>query len=128
MPTKRRRRGYEHRATLDSERTREHLLTGQDWSVLDGPLLDDGALRLAWEQLRDELLAEHVAEHPGSRPWAWWRWDAPEPRRQVRPGPEPIGPPTWYGMPARYRGIPPDDMYESERAYLTRLNLLRAGE
>jgi hypothetical protein len=37
----------------------------------------------AWEELRDELLPRFVLEHPGTRPWAWWRFDAPEPTRQL---------------------------------------------
>jgi hypothetical protein len=128
MPTKRRRRGYEHRGTLDSPRTREHLLSGHDWSFLDGPALDDDDLAAAWDMLAEELLAEHIAERPGSRPWGWWRWSAPSPRRQIRPGPATVGEAVWFGRPAIYKGIPPADMFEDERSYLARLNLLRAGE
>jgi hypothetical protein len=32
--------------------------------------------RQGWERERDRLLA---ASDPGHRPWAWWRYDAPEP-------------------------------------------------
>lgn len=35
------------------------------------------ALRAAWDSARDEVLAEWIRDHPGTRPWAWWRFDAP---------------------------------------------------
>jgi hypothetical protein len=41
---------------------------------------DEGELRELWAVHGDELTAEHVEGHAGSRPWAWWRWNAPEPR------------------------------------------------
>lgn len=44
---------------------------------------DQEALEAAWKAFRVELLREWVAEHPGTRPWAWWRFDAPELRRRV---------------------------------------------
>lgn len=44
---------------------------------------DRDAMREAWEALRDELLQEWIAEKPGSRPWAWWTFDAPERRRRI---------------------------------------------
>lgn len=34
----------------------------------------------AWRELRDELLPQWIKDHPGSRPWAWWKIDAPGPR------------------------------------------------
>lgn len=37
------------------------------------------ARREAWEAHRDEFTWEAL-EHPGSRVWAWWRYDAPSPR------------------------------------------------
>lgn len=44
---------------------------------------DRDAMRAAWESLRDELLPQWIAEKPGSRPWAWWIFDAPERRQRV---------------------------------------------
>ncbi|HKB34818.1 MAG TPA: hypothetical protein VKD72_00080 [Gemmataceae bacterium] len=128
MPTKRTRRSHEHRPTLDTPRTRERLLTGHDWSFREGQFLDDDAVADAWELLREPLLAEHIAAHPGSRPWGWWRFDAVEARRQLLPGPESVGAEQWFGKPRCYKGIPPDGMFESERAYLTRLDLLSDAE
>jgi len=36
-------------------------------------------LRAAWEVMGSELLAEHVCTDPGTRPWGWWRFEAPRP-------------------------------------------------
>lgn len=35
-----------------------------------------------WEDVRDELLPAWIREHPGTRPFAWWQEEAPEPRRE----------------------------------------------
>jgi hypothetical protein len=37
---------------------------------------DDDA-RARWEQVRAGLLASYIHAHPGTRPWAWWRFDSP---------------------------------------------------
>jgi hypothetical protein len=36
--------------------------------------------RALWERHRDGLLSEWIARHPGSRPPAWWAFDAPGPQ------------------------------------------------
>lgn len=41
---------------------------------------DDDACRQGWHDLGDDILAEWIIELPRTRPWAWWRYDAPEPR------------------------------------------------
>jgi hypothetical protein len=38
-------------------------------------------LAAVWADHGDAIVAEHVAEHPGSRPHRWWQYSAPEPRR-----------------------------------------------
>ena len=53
-----------------------------------------------WDALRDEVVADWIAEHPGTRPARWWGYDAPD--------------------------DPP--VFESEAAYLDRLGLLTEGE
>lgn len=30
-----------------------------------------------WKSHRDDILAEYVAKHPGTRPTLWWKYDAP---------------------------------------------------
>ena len=101
MPTNRRKRRHARRMDLTAG-MREYLRSGHWFGFLDGvsddaiPSEDDA--REAWEQLREELIAEHARESPGSRPAAYWRWDA-----------------------TRKEG-------ESERQYLARHRLLRDGE
>lgn len=46
-------------------------------------LLYDTDLRSTWGRVRDRLLAEWAAAHPGTRPDGWWTFDAPEPRRRL---------------------------------------------
>ena len=85
-------------------------------------------METAWSELRDELLPTWVEQHPGTRPYAWWRFEAPEPRRQVSSGPESLGPATWFGCPSSFRGMPHDGMFETEAEYLERLGLLTPVE
>ncbi len=37
-------------------------------------------LREPWEAVKAELLPAWIREHPGTRPFAWWELDAPDPR------------------------------------------------
>ena len=95
-----------------------------------------------YEAVRDELVPAHAHYRPGLRPWAWWKWDAPELRRVVGrdldeddeadcfddrlPAAEdPILPEwakgkTYFGKPSVYDGY----VYEDEYSYLLRLDLL----
>lgn len=83
-----------------------------------------------WQAHGDEVLADWIAEHPGTRPHGWWMCDAPGPRARIDGGPE-ASPdtPRRFGVPSIYRCE--DDWsaeYESEADYLARLNLLVDGE
>ena len=98
MPTKRRPRERHQRRSY-SDAVIRYLETG----VRKGP----GVLQLfpydrreVWCDLREQLLAEWVSEHPGTRPFAWWTYDAPEPLGEG----------------------------ESQVQYLTRLGLMDANE
>jgi hypothetical protein len=44
---------------------------------------DNEELGEKWAEYGAEVLAEWMREHPGTRPFAWWRFQAPEPRRRV---------------------------------------------
>lgn len=33
-----------------------------------------------WDEVRDQELPRWIKDRPGSRPYAWWCFDAPEPR------------------------------------------------
>src|SRR5690349_24281856 len=35
-----------------------------------------------WRRYGAELTEEYAVAHPGTRPSSWWRWSAPEPRRE----------------------------------------------
>ena len=61
------------------------LATGHDYlhetSWGNSPTVDDLAeMKTAWKDTKDEIIAEHIAKHPCTRPWAWWKFGAPEPR------------------------------------------------
>ena len=84
-PTKRRRR---MRPVVPQELAPElrHVLMTGELAKWDGAqhmfkqiLLKprDAPCRRLWRQWRESLLAAWVAEHPGTRPWAWWQFDAP---------------------------------------------------
>jgi hypothetical protein len=95
-----------------------------------------------WAIHRDAILSAWIAEHPGTRPWAWWKFEAAEPRRCVV-GAELLmstrEPTDWefvwraaHGVPAflqsrpsGYLGLP---TVESQATYLDRLGLLAAEE
>ena len=109
-----------------SERTREHLLGGHDFEFLAGEALDTEGLRDAWEDHGEDLLASFIAEHPGRRPWGWWRFEALEQRRRNQPD----GPYTQYRCPASF-GVPENcdpAEYETERDYLERLGMMTVAE
>ena len=40
-------------------------------------------IEAGWRELREAVLTAWGAARPGSRPWAWWQFDAPEPRRTL---------------------------------------------
>lgn len=152
--TKRNRRSRTDRLL---ERQKAWLLTGRDWRYLGPELGPDGPdtmpyeseaeARAAWLAHRDELLAEWIGREPyrsgdgtemrggpGTRPWAWWRWEATAPRhhtadaarlaelRAVGWGTEAVW--RWeFGKP--YGGYVE---HEPERAYLSRHGLFLEGE
>jgi hypothetical protein len=108
-------------------------------------------LPLVWAANANRIVAEHVKDYPGSRPQRWWEYSAAEPRLRVGGVGTPLCQCSAYGLVLRY-GIPadwrrhgdflgdreinihppidPDDppRFESEAAYLLRLNLLLPGE
>ncbi len=130
--------------------TQEHVDTLLDGLDLFDPFKgDDDAKRQAWESLRADLLEDWIREHPGTRPWAFWKFEAPELRRRInglhpfdnlartvfceRVGYRPeIYLQTHFGTPSSlFFQDGCDDfeaVYESERAYLDRLGLLIDGE
>ncbi len=70
----------------------------QRWHICEGralirvgepDLVDNPELwRSLWVRHRIELLRESIAQKPGSRPSAWWRFAAPEERRDGESEPD----------------------------------------
>ena len=115
---------------------RHHLLTGCDFFD-DGfgngcNFRRDDAAR-AWTFLRVELLLEHIADHPCTRPWAWWEFEDHPPRRVVKPKPtdfppEPARPYPWGKPLPWWDEFCRAKWYESQAAYLRRNSLLTRAE
>jgi hypothetical protein len=92
--------------------------------------LPEETRREAWDTARDDILADHIQESPGSRPFAWWRYEAKQQRRQVA-GPAHSRPDSqrWFGVPTgMYCPSDFEAEYETEAEYLERLHLLQPGE
>ncbi len=107
--------------------------------------------RIAWEENREVLIKEWSKKHPGHRPYAWWRYDAQEPRRRIGGKGTPLSEvfaamsdtyefgvitdwltESWAGIKTSgdFEPYDPDDppAFESEPEYLARLGLLTAEE
>lgn len=147
MPTIRgRTRGWRRDEMGDEHR--RVLLTGHDY----GSVFQDASERRGtWDELRDELLPTWIAANPGTRPWAWWAFDAPERRQRVN-GLHPFDNPERFAQLKRLHAdasvqtrsaqtalffgkprmlITRDDFtakYETEPQYLRRLDLLTEAE
>lgn len=78
-----------------------------------------------WRQHRADILSEFIREHPGQRPSAWWRYDAPEPGRRRLGG---IGAPSYEVLayvPRYACGIPIDWILETQvKLYAGRLRTI----
>lgn len=99
--------------------------------------ISESSARRAWVRNRESVLKEWRECSPGTRPSAWWKFDAPEPRRQLsgagRPGWEAVPamvPAYGFGVPLDWAGFlktdPPE--FESQATYLKRHGLLTADE
>lgn len=102
MPVRRTRFRTRKRQSLARDRWADMMcLFAQHKEKADGlcPFENEDAVREYWQAYREDLLAEWVERNPGSRPPAWWRFDAPAPlpedqsqtvylrlRRLLRPG------------------------------------------
>lgn len=88
MPTNRRRR-TRGRTRLDvPEIVLCALREGREAAARQHPdqaltLYDPGVLEQSWPVVREQVLEQWVAAHPGTRPDGWWTFDAPEPRRRL---------------------------------------------
>ncbi|MFC1660328.1 hypothetical protein ACFL3S_02530 [Gemmatimonadota bacterium] len=120
----------------------DHFLTGRHRGAKwrGGIWADPQKERAAWDANADDLIRFYGA---GRRPWFWWSTLATEPRRVLQTDgmSEPIWTRTWakglrrdwdgsrgrfsFGVPIHH---PPNIRFETELAYLNRLNLLTPEE
>jgi hypothetical protein len=74
------------------------LTTWQRWALTSAgpsygavlaqwPADDPEIWREGWEQHRETLLAEYIAENPGMRPWPWWIFEHCQERPIINPAP-----------------------------------------
>ena len=114
---------------------REVLLHG--YSMFTEVTLTHDEARWLWINHGETLLREWfdgdnplLRGLPCKRPWIWWLIQVVKtgPRKQLKPGPKPLGPAIWFGTPARWDGVPPVGMFEAEEAYLLRHGLAGADE
>lgn len=174
MPAKR-RIPRKRRKSMFTTHHLQQLRTGHDHgSAFGGGAFGDGRdglqlgsrglgdAKAAWQIFRDEILHDWIREQgphyrpqgPGTRPWAWWAFDAPEPRRRIDGGIHPHDDPArhahvaawdarhpgfarragklYFGLPScLMRGEGFDDFsaeYEAEFQYIDRLGLWLPGE
>lgn len=109
-------------------------------------------VQVEWSRVRNSVLRTWIAEHPGTRPYAWWCFDAPGVRERVGGTGTPkhevlkYAPVYDFGIPkywitqqditlrrkAGFKGKPLDKnnppLYESQAAFLQRHGLLSEEE
>jgi len=111
---------------------RLHLLHGLD--LPPGAFESPEAGREAWERHAAALISEYIRERGlFRRPWAWWHYTAPEPRRCLA---DPEGMIIsrggfYFGMPGMFSRPPGPEAgpwFESTRAYLLRCGLPLTAE
>jgi len=142
--TQQRRKGItkKHKGQLTRERL-QYLLRG--YNFFDKPFKDDDDAKRCWGDSQDKIMREWIRVAPGRRPWAWWKWDAPE-RRRCTSGDHPFDSPEhklraetvtgfdpyelFFGAPRFYtkENIQARVAFESEEDYLKRLHLMSDQE
>src|SRR5262249_53035994 len=87
------------RRTIPTFTEKRWLVSGRPYCI---PFLQGGewAQRL-WKEFGEAITARHITKHPGTRPWGWWKYDAPQ---------------------------RPDSSRETQLAYLRLFNLLTEDE
>lgn len=103
-------------------------------------------MRRVWGMIGKNLTAHWIRHNPGTRPWAWWMFDAPEKHRRILSGAEyeilQSKPESTEEEAVKRMAIDfglcgvlsvrdmtgPRIVCESEYAYLKRLDLLTAAE
>jgi hypothetical protein len=91
MPTNRRRRRQGRRSEPLTLAARVFLETGDvEAAVRAEAAADPFEILLLrrqsaaiWAEHGEEFLADWIDDHPGTRPWGWWAYCSPEPRRRL---------------------------------------------
>jgi len=127
MATKRTRRGRGFRGNV-AEWKIKYFYDGEyqhgSWEFFgwDCPHEYEGSEILKdWHAVREGLVAAWTKEKPGTRPWAWWEFESPEPRKRLGGIGTPehevtaLSPSFKFGIPRRY--VSPDQVeYYNGRA------------
>ena len=80
-----------------------------------------------WAEHGDAILASWIRHSPGCRPWAFWAFEAPGPRRLLSGKGRPVWGGLAWGIPASpWEGGTPK--FESQGEFLARHDLLLPGE
>ena len=114
------------------------------WNAVYSSLRGSTTIPDYWAELRAEVLADWIATTPGTRPWAFWKYDAPAPesietdpelepelvmRRRSGAGFPYSDPRENFGMSLLIDEDPTDPpVFESEASYLLRNEFLSAAE
>jgi hypothetical protein len=82
--------------------------------------------RRAWEARRDQLMAEYATRRlPGSRPWAWWHYEAGRPQRLE---PYPLEGAKWFEGTVEERADAVDEYEIEPLVFLASRGELREDE
>src|SRR5262249_30919279 len=87
-----------------------------------------------WAENGQDIVKWWAGERPGTRPWCWWKYEAPEPRKRVG-GVGTARDDEYlpdFKLPAAnaFVAVDPDDppIFQSQAAYLERLGFFLPGE
>ncbi len=91
MPTNRTKRKLARRGRPGALARNEELYLWSGFNMLDGAkaftrsdgTIDDVAVKRAWKTHGRVVLADFVDQFPCTRPWAWWKFEAPESRKRL---------------------------------------------
>ena len=101
------------------------LRHGHDFHFVPG-FANDDEVREGWEIFREQVLFDWIRERqrhlqygpgPGTRPWAWWEFDAPELLRRVDGKPHPLENPERLAHVEKVAQEYPGFKQESRKVY-----------
>ncbi|HET8903655.1 MAG TPA: hypothetical protein VFN16_06655 [Saccharospirillum sp.] len=53
-----------------------------DYQTHNREKFDRARMLADWQRHREKIIAAWIIEYPGTRPYAWWKFDAPGPREE----------------------------------------------